>query len=196
MGRARAGVLEGALRGVTERGTRGTTMGAIATLGGVAKATVYNHFRDKDQVWAALVEDELDRTAAAAAAAPDLIGALGAAADRLAEHPARATLAAQEPDVLARLVAAAPDAAGVRLRTEKVLGGLGVPAGPARVDLLVRLLSGFLLAPGTPQSRHATLEWLVALWAEAAHPVADGTTDQPGPPDPPDQGSAVEPGVV
>jgi AcrR family transcriptional regulator len=166
MGRARAGVLEGALRGVTERGTRGTTMSAIATLGGVAKATVYIHFRTKDEVWAALVAEELDRTAAVAAGAPDLIGAHTAAADRIADHPARASLADREPEVLARLVAAAPDDAAVRLRAEKVLGGLGVAAGPARVDLIVRLLAGYLLAPGTAESRHTTLEWLVALEAD------------------------------
>ena len=171
MSRARAGVLRGALRGITEHGTRATTMSSIAVLGGVAKATVYNHFRTKDDVFAALVEDELDRTAAVAAEAPDLIGALSAVADRLAEHPARTTLADAEPEVLARLVAAAPEDPGVRLRVEKVLGGLGVAAGPARVDLLVRLLSGYLLAPGTQETRHTTLEWLVALWAETPQPL-------------------------
>ena len=31
-------------------------MSGIATLGGVAKATVYNHFRTKDEVWAALTD--------------------------------------------------------------------------------------------------------------------------------------------
>jgi AcrR family transcriptional regulator len=168
MSRARAGVLEGALRGVTEHGTRGTTMTSIALLGGVAKATVYNHFRTKEEVWSALTEDELDRTAALAAAAPDLIGALTAAADRIAEAPARASLAAREPDVLSRLASAAPDDNGVRLRTEKVLGGLGVTAGPARVDLIVRLLASFLLAPGSMESRHATLEWLVAAWVDTS----------------------------
>lgn len=176
MGRARAGVLQGALLGVQRTGTRGTTMGAIATLGGVAKATVYNHFRTKDEVWAALVRDELDRTAEAAAEAPDLIGALCAAADRLAEHPARPTLERDEPQVLARLVAAAPGDAEVRRRTQQVLGGLGVTAGPARVDLVVRLLAGFLLAPGTTQSRHTTLEWLVAGWVEADRPGDTGGT--------------------
>ena len=108
MGRARAGVLDGAMRSVVKQGTRATTMGGIATLGGVAKATVYNHFRTKDDVWAALVAQEIDRASEAASSEEDLEAALVAVFDHLAEHPARATLAEREPDVLARLVAGAP----------------------------------------------------------------------------------------
>ena len=76
-------------------------MSGIATLGGVAKATVYNHFRTKDEVWAALLADEVDRAVDVTDSADDLPGALAALADHLAEHPARATLAEREPDVLA-----------------------------------------------------------------------------------------------
>ena len=72
MGRARAGVLDGALRSVVKQGTRATTMSGIATLGGVAKATVYNHFRTKDEVWAALVADEVDRAVAVTESSDDL----------------------------------------------------------------------------------------------------------------------------
>lgn len=155
MGRARSGVLDGALRSVVKQGTRATTMSGIATLGGVAKATVYNHFRTKGEVWAALLADEVDRAADVTESADDVVSALAALADHLAEHPARATLAEREPDVLARLVAAAPDDVHCRERAVAALGRLGLPTGPDRVDLVLRTAASYLLAPGSGPERRA-----------------------------------------
>jgi AcrR family transcriptional regulator len=64
MARTRAGLLDGARRAVGARGTRRTTMNDIAAQAGVAKATLYNHFRTKDDVWSALVEAEVRALAA------------------------------------------------------------------------------------------------------------------------------------
>ena len=57
MGRTRAAALDGARRVLTEHGVRKATMGDIAVRGGLAKATLYNHFRTKDEVVAALVAE-------------------------------------------------------------------------------------------------------------------------------------------
>ena len=56
----RAGILSGAASCVARYGTRKTTMGDIAREGGVAKATLYNHFRTKDDVLAALLASQVD----------------------------------------------------------------------------------------------------------------------------------------
>lgn len=58
MARTRAGVLAAAVGVVAERGTRRASMADLAEAAGVAKGTLYNHFRTKDDVWAALVEAE------------------------------------------------------------------------------------------------------------------------------------------
>lgn len=184
MGRARAGVLDGALRSVVKQGTRATTMSGIATLGGVAKATVYNHFRTKDDVWSALVADEVDRAVAVTESSDDLPGALAALADHLAEHPARATLAEREPEVLARLVAAAPDDAHCRSCTHAVLTRLGAPAGADHVDLVLRAAASYLLAPGSGPERRALAQRVAAAFAPdlddgAASAAGEPAVDEP-----------------
>ena len=42
-------------------------MGDIAMLAGIAKATLYNHFRTRDDVYLAVVANEVDAVAAAVA---------------------------------------------------------------------------------------------------------------------------------
>src|SRR5262249_14979758 len=114
MARTRAGLLEGALRAVARQGTRRTTMNDIAAAAGVAKATLYNHFRTKDDVWAALLEAELAQLAADCAELP-LRDALVLAATRISQHPGLRRVAQTEPAVLARLLVADPAGPGWRL---------------------------------------------------------------------------------
>ena len=59
MQRTRAAVLDGAVRAVEKHGARRTTMADIAMLAGVAKGTLYNHFRTKEAVYSATAEAEL-----------------------------------------------------------------------------------------------------------------------------------------
>ncbi|MDT4917587.1 MAG: TetR/AcrR family transcriptional regulator, partial [Pseudonocardiales bacterium] len=51
MSRTRAALLSGAARAVSVTGSR-ITMAQVATAAGVAKATLYNHFRTRDAVLA------------------------------------------------------------------------------------------------------------------------------------------------
>ena len=50
MNRTRAGLLAGAARAFADQGLRRSTMQSVAAAAGVAKATLYNHFRTKDDV--------------------------------------------------------------------------------------------------------------------------------------------------
>ena len=86
MGRTRAGLLAGAARAFAEHGLRRSTMQSIAAAAGVAKATLYNHFRTKDEVAAALLAVELDRLGALAGGLPRE-QALAALSDELGAHP-------------------------------------------------------------------------------------------------------------
>ena len=55
--------MRGALAAVEKYGSRKATMGDIAMLAGIAKATLYNHFRTRDDVYLAVVASEVDRIA-------------------------------------------------------------------------------------------------------------------------------------
>ncbi len=70
IGRTRAVLVAGAARAFAEHGLRGATMQAVATAAGVAKATLYNHFRTKDEIARALLAAELERVTRGAAALP------------------------------------------------------------------------------------------------------------------------------
>jgi len=85
MPRTRAALLDGARRAVQVSGTR-ITMAQVAAAAGVAKATLYNHFRTRDAVLSALVVDEVRDLVTAVEAVP-LPEALTIAATALSEHP-------------------------------------------------------------------------------------------------------------
>ena len=102
MGRTRDAALAGAVRSVAKYGARKSTMGDIAMLAGIAKATLYNHFRTKPEVYAATVATEVDAIAAAAGArlGDGLEAALAEAARLVGEHPAVRKIASGEPETL------------------------------------------------------------------------------------------------
>jgi AcrR family transcriptional regulator len=159
MARTRDAVLAGAALGIARYGSRRTTMADIAVLGGVAKATLYNHFRRKADVYVALVEAEVRRIASATTdlAASDLAAALTFAAEQVACHPAVRRLAAEEPEVVAVMLVltGGEEPSLPRSSTAAVLAAAGCEARPDRVDLVLRWVAGHLAVPGTPASRAA-----------------------------------------
>ena len=159
MNRTRLGLLEGAARAFAERGLRRSTMQSIAAAAGVAKATLYNHFRTKDEVARALLAAELDRLTALTAGLP-AAAALTALADEVAGHPVLRRLADDEPAVLTGLLAASPE------RWAELVGRLAGALG-TDVDLAElggRWLLGLVLQPGEPAVGRATAERLPALF--------------------------------
>ena len=144
MGRTRAALLDGARRAVEVSGTK-ITMAQVAAAGGVAKATLYNHFRTREAVLAALLEDEVASLAAALADRP-IADAFAAAANALSGHPLLRALARLEPATLARLGGIDATTRGWQLAREAVDGAL---AGASRggSDLVLRWLASFVLSP-------------------------------------------------
>jgi AcrR family transcriptional regulator len=162
MSRTRLGLLAGAARAFAELGLRRSTMQSVAAAAGVAKATLYNHFRTKDEVARALVAVELDRLSGAAAALPT-DQALALLSDELGAHPVLRRLAVSEPDVLAGLLGTDRWAA----LTARLAGALGVDEDGA--ELAGRWLLGVVLQPGRSTTRHRHAALLsAALGASAA----------------------------
>src|ERR1700722_16178375 len=84
MGRTHEAALRGAVAAIEKYGSRKATMGDIAMLAGIAKATLYNHFRTRDDVYLAVAANEVDRVSAAARAKlPDGLDVAIAEAARL-----------------------------------------------------------------------------------------------------------------
>jgi AcrR family transcriptional regulator len=157
MARTRGAVLDGAARAVEKHGARKATMADIASLAGIAKGTLYNHFRAKEAVYAAALEAGI-RTLTAecvAAAREDLSEALGLAADRVGGHPALRRIAADEPLALAALVTPSDSPlwplarAGVR----ETLAAARCDSGPASVDLVLRWVVSFVASPAADSAQ-------------------------------------------
>ena len=178
MTRSRSSILEGAARCIARHGTRKTTMGDIAREGGVAKATLYNHFRTKDDVYAALVDSEvavlvgLIRGGSAPAGSAEVVQeALTSVATWLSEHPVVRHLADSEPALAAQLVTPTDSPAWRTLRTEALRClSLAQAAGAlhaqhdadAAVDTLIRWVASHVLWPAKPSISAAGAAHLVS----------------------------------
>ena len=157
MGRGHEAALRGALAAVEKYGSRKATMGDIAMLAGIAKATLYNHFRTRDDVYRAVVANEVDRVAAAARAKlPDGIDeAIAEAAGLIGAHAAVRKIAVDDPAALATLATPGNGAAWNAARTA-IAGALsdrGYVDSPAAVDLVLRYLSSQQLTPSAAADR-------------------------------------------
>jgi AcrR family transcriptional regulator len=166
MNRTRAGLLAGAARAFAEHGLRRSTMQSIASAAGVAKATLYNHFRTKDEVAAALLAAELDRLTAAAAALP-ADRALAVLSDELGAHPVLRRLADSEPEALTAVLAVGP---GI---WSEVTGRLATAlrTDDDGAELAGRWLLGVVLQPGRSTARHRHAARLAAVLAAGPAPV-------------------------
>ena len=161
MSRTRLGLLAGAARAFADQGVRRCTMQSVATAAGVAKATLYNHFRTKDDVTRALLALELDRLSAAATALPT-DRALALLSDELGAHPVLRRLAESEPDVLAALLGTDRWA----VLTARLATALRVDEDGA--ELAGRWLLGVVLQPGRSTTRHRLAALLSAALAASA----------------------------
>jgi AcrR family transcriptional regulator len=156
VGRTRAGLVDGAGRAFAAHGLRGATMQAVAAAAGVSKATLYNHFRTKDELAGALLAGELDRLIGLAADLPP-VAAVAALSDELAGHPVLRRLAEDEPDRLGELLR--PGAERWADVVARLGAALGVDGDGA--EILARWLTGVVLHPGRSIDRHRQAARLV-----------------------------------
>ncbi|MCW2595705.1 MAG: transcriptional regulator, TetR family, partial [Jatrophihabitans sp.] len=144
MSRTRVALLSGAARAVEVSGTK-ITMAQVAAAAGVAKATLYNHFRTREAVLAALVVDQavalVDEHAGKA-----LETALLDAAAAISRHPVARGLARVEPATLAALGRIDTGADGWQRARAAVAQALA-DASRGGTDTVLRWLASFLLSP-------------------------------------------------
>jgi AcrR family transcriptional regulator len=169
MHRTRTALLDGARRAVEVSGSK-ITMAQVAAAAGVAKATLYNHFRTREAVLAALLEDEIQRLIDDSAATP-LPQRLVAIGEHLSTHPVLRQLAHTEPATVAVLATVDPRAPGWRLAGAAVTEALAAD-GRRGAQLVLRLLSSYLVTPAPA----AEIAEQVAILL-AGLPVAQATRD-------------------
>ncbi len=94
----------GARIAIEESGIRQMTISAVAERGGVAKATVYNHFRSRGELLDGVLADELRLlNEAADAAGDDVAPQLAVVAQLIAANTLLEAMRRHEPELLANL---------------------------------------------------------------------------------------------
>ena len=156
MSPTRRNLLAGAARAFASSGLRRSTMQSVASAAGVAKATLYNHFRTKDEVARALLAVEVDRLRAMAAALPTP-EALALLSDELGAHPVLRRLAETEPEALVALLGSGS--------WGRLIGSLAaaLDVDEDAAELAGRWLLGVVLQPGRSTTRHRHAARLAAV---------------------------------
>lgn len=173
MTRTRTALMTGAARAVEASGTK-ITMAQVAAAAGVAKATLYNHFRTREAVLGGLLVAEVQKLVDAAAGKP-LETVLVEAALTISRHPVRRGLSFVEPAVLAELARRDDAAEGWQLARDAADAALAA-AGRGGTDLVLRWLSSFLLSPADPATVAADVAVLLAGLPEVQTPAAPAAT--------------------
>ncbi len=98
--RTEAAILEGTKDLISRKGISGLSMIEIADHSEVSRATLYNHYRDKDAVLSALVASEVQRLAELATTAGTPADALESLSISISTDPALAAMRIYGADVL------------------------------------------------------------------------------------------------
>jgi AcrR family transcriptional regulator len=178
MNRTRAALLGGAARAVAVSGTK-ITMAQVATAAGVAKATLYNHFRTREAVLAALVLDQVGAVVDEQAG-KSLGVALVDAATAISAHPVRRGLERIEPAVLARAGRIDDAAAGWQHARAAVAAALAAQSRDG-TETVLRWLASYLLTGAEPEAIARDVAILLAGLPVIEPVVADPAESVPPP---------------
>jgi AcrR family transcriptional regulator len=152
MARTRSSILRAASHLAADVGTRRASMSEIAAAAGVAKGTLYNHFRTRDEIWPALVRAEQDALIDECRGLP-LELALSHAAHRVGAHPAVRRIVADEPETLTAILTS--DMTPARDAVAALLSA--AQRDPAGADLVLRWLASHLATPAIDPGAAAAL---------------------------------------
>ncbi len=139
--RTQSAILEGAKSMIAKQGLHKTSMIEIADEAEVSRATLYNHFRDKESVMRALLEGEVERIISAGLSEASPIDALSRISLEISGDSALATLRATDQTVLTQLVTNDEDPlwAQVIIALRKITSG--------NEELVIRWLIGQFFSP-------------------------------------------------
>lgn len=103
MERSRKALLDGAREAIATNGLSGTSMVDVADFAQVARATLYNHFRSKEELWNALILDEIEKASQLFRAQSNFEAGLRALASYLSANLMLRTIVRDDPAALVAL---------------------------------------------------------------------------------------------
>ncbi len=166
MARTRQALLDAAAVCLTRTPAPRLTMVEVAVAAGVAKGTLYNHFRTREELYRSLCTRELDAVLAAftrTASTAGPVAALVALATAVGEHPVLRALARLAPAALVEVLAGAGD-----LEWDRARAVLAEALGEDRAEVALRWVVSLALRPAPEGLRRRGAAWIAAGAPEAA----------------------------
>ncbi|CAB4338176.1 unannotated protein [freshwater metagenome] len=149
--KTRSAIIDATKNCLAIHGLRATSMIEIADSAEVSRATLYNHFRDKESVMRGLLEFEVARLFQAPVSLANL-------SIEISTDPAVATLRRSDPALLAQMASSGDDPLWAQVRA-----GLTSLVGTTnRTELALRWLIGQLFAPLSPSQSQEQAASLLA----------------------------------
>ena len=156
--RTQNAILEATKQLIATTGIKKMSMIEIADVSEVSRATLYNHYRDKESVIRALCESELARLVEIVQAAPSTSSALEQLSLQICADKALASLRTVDPDQLTIALSKQDDQLwkAFSIAMTHLLGD-------AKGALALRWLIGQALHPITPEQSHTQAEAIVGI---------------------------------
>lgn len=155
--RTESAILEGTKDLISRSGVAGLSMIEIADHSEVSRATLYNHYRDKDAVLAALIEAEVARIVEIATTAGTPADALEALSIAISSDSALDAMRRFDGALLTQMLANTHSAHYITIA--KVI--YGATKSEAGTGIAMRWLIGQVLQPITPEQSRAQAALLV-----------------------------------
>jgi TetR/AcrR family transcriptional regulator, transcriptional repressor of aconitase len=156
--RTQNAILEATKQLISTTGLKKMSMIEIADVSEVSRATLYNHYRDKESVIRSLCESEMQRLVHIAQVAPDATSALEQMSIEVSGDKALAAMRTQDPDLLTIALAAQED-----VLWKAFAIAIAHLLGNEKGELATRWLIGQALHPINPAQSRAQAEAIIAI---------------------------------
>ncbi len=158
--RSREAILGGAKRVIAEVGSYESNMINIASRAEISRATIYNHFADREEMMMGIVEAEINRLTEVAMSAESKIEALYSLSKEISSDPALAKMVETDHDDIVKLITISdhPLWIVVHRNLADIFG-----ANENNVGLILRWLLAQFTSPLTESQSRAQAEKLASL---------------------------------
>ncbi len=156
--RTQSAILEGAKNLIATVGLAKMSMIEIADTSQVSRATLYNHYRDKESVLGALCDSEIRRLVALAQSASNPTDALEILSIQVSCDSALAHMRTSDPAPLAQALAATSNPLWIQFNDALAM----ILGSQILADCAMRWLIGQVLQPLTVEDSRLQAEFLVA----------------------------------
>jgi AcrR family transcriptional regulator len=157
--RTQAAILDATKGLIATTGLKKMSMIEIADASQVSRATLYNHYRDKESVLAALCESEMERIVTLAQGASDATTALTLISQEISQDPALAAMRRNDPEILTQAFSTQDHL----LWKAFAVAITHVVGDEKKSALVVRWLLGQTLSPLTPEQSRSQAQGITGI---------------------------------